>query len=91
MAKISLQYNHQLGYGVAYEKLANIAQDLSDRLDADYYWEDSRLMFSRSGANGWLQVGDDEIAVEITLGRVLSLMKGKIERTIDDGIKDLLS
>jgi putative polyhydroxyalkanoate system protein len=91
MAKISLQYNHKLGYEVAYEKLQNIAQDLSDQLDAEFHWEDSRLMFSRSGANGWLHLGNDEIAVEITLGRMLSLMKAKIERTIDDGIKDLLT
>jgi putative polyhydroxyalkanoate system protein len=91
VTKINLRYHHQLGYEVAYTKLNHIAQNLSDQLDAEYHWENSRLMFSRSGANGWLQLEDDMIAVEITLGRMLGLMKSKIARTIDDEIKALLT
>ncbi|MBW9259859.1 MAG: polyhydroxyalkanoic acid system family protein [Candidatus Thiodiazotropha sp. (ex. Lucinisca nassula)] len=91
MASIKLHYTHQLGYDTVHEKVEEIAQSLKEKLGAEYHWEDVKLIFTLTGANGWLLVGEEDLSIEIELGLVLKPLKGKIEHTIDNEIKEILS
>jgi putative polyhydroxyalkanoate system protein len=84
MAKIRLTRKHHLGYEGARAMAERLARDLKEQLDARYHWEDSRLVFSRKGAEGWLDVGDDSIDIEVRLGMLLTPMKPRIERVIHE-------
>ena len=91
MAVIKLKREHQLGADTARARVETIAKKLQKDLDAKYHWEGSTLKFSRSGASGYIQVGEHDIAVEIKLGMLLSALKGKIEQTLNDEIDQHLS
>ncbi|MGD8310843.1 MAG: polyhydroxyalkanoic acid system family protein, partial [Chromatiales bacterium] len=80
MAKIRLSRKHGLGYEGARAMADRLARDLEEQLKGRFHWEESRLVFSRKGAEGWLDVGDDRIDIEIRLGLMLTPMKPAIER-----------
>jgi len=61
-----------------------LADTLQEKLGAEYFWEDDTLHFSRKHAEGYIQVGDDVVDVEVTLGLVLRPMKGVLENLVLD-------
>lgn len=91
MAVIKVKRNHALGAKMARSAVEKIANKLKKDLDAEYHWKGSSLQFSRSGASGHIDVGDDEVSVEIKLGMLLSPLKGRIERTIEEEIDQHLT
>jgi putative polyhydroxyalkanoate system protein len=86
MAVIKVKRRHKLGADQARATVEELAQKLEQELNAKYHWEGDTLRFSRSGASGHIDVKDRELAIEIKLGMLLSPLKGKIERTIQDEI-----
>jgi putative polyhydroxyalkanoate system protein len=88
---IKLKRKHGLGRKKARSTVAALAKKLQQDLDAEYHWEGSTLQFSRKGASGHIDVGDGELNIEIKLGILLSPLKGKIEKTIEDEIDQHLT
>lgn len=86
MAVIKVKRKHALGAKKARATVEALAKKLEKELDAKYHWEGSTLQFSRKGASGHIDVKDQEVAIEIKLGMLLSPLKGKIEKTITDEI-----
>lgn len=84
MANIHIKRNHTLGIENARSEVEKIAQSLRSELQADYKWSGNKLLFERLGATGTIDVGADYIDVDVQLGMPLSLMKGKIEESIND-------
>ena len=82
MAKIHIKQAHALPREEARARVEEIARDLREQLDADYTWEGDSLRFKRSGASGSIDVSDDQIELNVTLGMLLSPLKGKIEDTV---------
>ncbi len=91
MAVIRVKRQHKLGAREARAAVDRIAQKLQKSLDADCRWVGSTLKFKRSGASGQIDVNDDELEINIKLGMVLSPLKGKIEKSIEEEIDQHLT
>lgn len=91
MSKIKVTRQHALGAKKARSAVEKLAKKLRKDLDAEYHWEGSTLQFSRTGASGHIDVGDDEVNIEIKLSMLLSPLKGKIEKTIEEQIDQHLT
>jgi putative polyhydroxyalkanoate system protein len=91
MANIHIKRTHTLPREVVRARVEELARDLKKKLDADYVWDGDSLRFKRSGASGSIDMGDGFVELKIKLGMLLSPMKGKIERSIDENIKVALT
>jgi putative polyhydroxyalkanoate system protein len=91
MANIHIKRTHNLGINNARTAVEKLAQTLKSELQADFKWSGDKLLFKRSGASGTIDVGSDYIDLDIRLGMALSLMKGKIEDTINTKLDSALS
>ncbi|MGV6851257.1 MAG: polyhydroxyalkanoic acid system family protein [bacterium] len=84
MSTIFKQKTHNHGY----EKACQIAQELADELankyDLSCRWEGNELHFSRSGADGVITVGEDEVEISVKLGFFLMALKPTVESEIDN-------
>ena len=91
MANIHIKRTHTLGIENARTEVEKLAQALKSEIQADYKWSGDKLLFKRSGASGTIDVGADYIDLDIKLGMALSLMKGKIEDSINTKLNAALS
>jgi putative polyhydroxyalkanoate system protein len=82
MAKIHITRKHSMGKEGAKREVDQMAGELKSRLQAETRWEGDDLLFERSGADGRIQVTDNEVTVDIELGFALSMMKGMIENQV---------
>ena len=65
------------------DQLDDLAEQLGQELQLNCEWQtEDCLEFSRSGANGQINIGDDEIELTISLGMIMKLFRDKIEREI---------
>lgn len=78
---------HQLPTDEARRRVETIAQVYRERFGMEYTWEDDTLRFSRSGASGRIEVGEDRVHVTIRLGLLLIPLEGRVraetERLLD--------
>lgn len=86
MAIVKVKRKHHLGANDARATVEKLAKKLEQELDAKCHWEGSRLVFTRAGATGHVDVSDDDVLVELKLGMLLRPMKGKIQKTIEEEI-----
>lgn len=91
MATIHITRSHQLDQETVRSKVQELANILAEKLSAEYQWEQDRLVFRRSGANGFIRIGDQELEVEIKLAMMLSPLKGMIEKTISEHLDQQLT
>jgi putative polyhydroxyalkanoate system protein len=91
MAKIHITKSHQLDQETVRANVQELADMLVDKLAAEYQWEKDRLIFKRSGANGFVRIGNQELEVEVKLGMLLTPLKGTIEKTITDYLEQRLT
>lgn len=90
MATISIARKHSLTQKKAKAAAEKIAKDLEKRFDLDYEWSGDRIEFERPGVTGHLAVGKDRIALEVSLGWLLTPLKPAIEREITAQLDKLL-
>ena len=90
MADIELHRTHHLGLKGARAAADNMAGRLADKFDLAGDWKGNTLHFSRSGVNGQLVVTDHDMNLAITLGFMLKMMKGPIERAIHEQLDNVL-
>lgn len=91
MSNIHVKYKHSLSPEDTRKRVEQIAKGLKKEYKMDYAWKGDRLLFKRSGAAGYLDLGDGFIELNIKLGMVLAPMKGKIEKTIKQNMVAELS
>ena len=84
MAKINVERSHKLGREVAREKAEQLAERLAREYDVRYRWAGDTLEFTRSGADGRIEVAEDSVKVQLNLGLLLSAMSGSIKREIEE-------
>jgi putative polyhydroxyalkanoate system protein len=64
-------------------QLDQLAAKLSNELNLECEWQsDDCLDFRRSGAEGQVNIHDDEVALNIKLGMMMSMFRGTIEQEI---------
>ena len=91
MASIKIKREHSLSHDEVLRAVQNLADELAEKLDADYEWEGDNLSFKRSGASGKVCVSKQDLQVDIKLGMLLTPLKGKIEQTVNDYLDDNLA
>jgi putative polyhydroxyalkanoate system protein len=90
MAMINIARKHALSHKKAKAAAEKIAKDLNKRYDLAYEWNGDRIEFERSGVSGHMSVGKERIALEVTLGWLLTPLKPAIEREITAQLDQLL-
>ena len=90
MADIELHRTHHLGLKGARAAADKMAGRLADKFDLAGEWKGNTLHFSRSGANGQLVVTDHDMNLAITLGFMLKMMKGPIEKAVHEQLDSVL-
>src|SRR5437868_5881640 len=82
MADISMKRSHALGLKGAREAADKMAEKLGEKFDLAGDWKGNVLHFQRPGVNGQLAVSDSDMTLEVTLGFMLKMMKGPIEKAV---------
>lgn len=91
MATISIARKHKLPHKKAKAVADKIVKELEKRYDLEYEWEGDRVDFERPGVTGQMRVGKDSIALDVSLGFLLSPLKSTIEREIGAQLDKLLA
>lgn len=82
MPKIDIRRPHQLSLAEARGVVDQVAARMQEKFGMEGHWQGDTLRFSRSGVNGAIAVGSDEIHVSAELGMMLSPLKGLVEQEI---------
>jgi len=80
-----------LGREETRQRVEEIAKGLKKEYKINYAWKGDQLQFKRTGASGFLGLGDGFVEVKIKLGLVLAPLKGKIEAAIRKNMTEELS
>ena len=82
MSVIRISRNHGTTVKKAKEAVESIAAELAGEFDVQYEWEGSTLRFHRPGVEGSMTVGRKCLEIDATLGLLVGMLKGRIEREI---------
>jgi putative polyhydroxyalkanoate system protein len=90
MPRITVERAHSLGRQAARER----AEQLAERLEREYgvarRWNGDTLELQRSGVEGRIEVGAEQVRVEVELGVLLApmsgMLQGKIEELLDKSL-----
>ncbi len=91
MADISMKRTHQLGLKGARAAADKMAEKLGEKFDLTGDWKGNTLSFSRPGVNGTLAVSETDMQLEVTLGFMLKMMKGPIEKAVHEQLDKVLA
>jgi putative polyhydroxyalkanoate system protein len=90
MADIVLNRTHHLGLKGARAAADKMAEKLGEKFDLSSEWQGDTLHFHRPGVNGRLAVTDRDMNLDVTLGFMLKMMKGPIERAVHEQLEKVL-
>jgi putative polyhydroxyalkanoate system protein len=90
MSSISIVRKHTLTRKKARAVAEKIAKDLKKRFDLAYEWDGDHLDFERPGVSGRMLVDQDRIALDVSLGWLLSPLKATFEREITAQLDKLI-
>ena len=91
MADISMMRSHHLGLKGARVAADKMAEKLGEKFDLTGDWNGDTLHFHRPGVNGTLVVTNHDMKLEVTLGFMLKMMKGPIERAVHEQLDKVLA
>ena len=90
MATISIARKHKFTQKKARAVAEKIAKEMQKRFALEYAWMGDRIEFERPGVTGTMSVGKDRIALDVTLGWLLTPLKPTIEREIESQLDKLV-
>ena len=90
MADIELHRTHHLGLKGARAAADKMAERLDEKFDLTSEWKGDTLHFNRAGVNGRLVVTDHDMTLDVTLGFMLKMMKGPIEKAVHEQLDKVL-
>jgi putative polyhydroxyalkanoate system protein len=85
MAKIKIERDHTMKVEDVKTKIDSMMSRMKD-MGVESTWEGDTLKLKGRGVNGNVDVGNASVLVNLDLGMPASLMKGKIEEKIRDGL-----
>ncbi len=91
MSDIELTRRHHLSVKDAKKIAQKTADDLAEEYGLESEWEGEKLVFKRSGIEGYMQVSDRQIDLSIKVGFLLKPFKFKIAQHIERQMDDLLA
>ena len=83
MAIIQVSYPHQCSMAEAREAIQTFSVKLEAKLGVKSHWQGDVLMLERQGVKGSMVLAEGLVEVELTLGIMLTPMKGQIEAEIN--------
>ncbi|HTQ01717.1 MAG TPA: polyhydroxyalkanoic acid system family protein [Casimicrobiaceae bacterium] len=90
MPTISVVRKHTLSHKKAKAVADKVAKDLKQRFGLEYAWNGDIVEFERPGVTGTMRVGKDTIALDATLGWLLTPITPAIEREVVSQLDKLL-
>lgn len=91
MATIRIEKPHKHDNQLIRKEVNQLAEKLGQDLTAKFHWEGDKLVFSRTGASGFIEIRQDIVVVEIKLNMMLSPLKEKIAKKVNDFLNEQLS
>lgn len=88
MSRIDIRHPHSLSKAKARKAIEDVARKLAEKFDMDYGWEGDTLNFSRSGVDGHIVLGPDDLHVHARLGFLTAMFKEPIEGEIKRVLKE---
>ena len=82
MASIQVSYPHQRTMEEAREAVQIFSAKLETKLGVKSHWQGDVLMLERQGVKGSMVLAEGIVEVELTLGMMLTPMKGQIEAEV---------
>src|SRR4029453_6544515 len=82
---------HSLPMAAARSLVQKAADGLAEEYDLESQWSGNTLNFSRSGAQGRMHVPASDIQLEVTLGFLMKMFKGRFVETIERRFDTLLT
>jgi len=82
MASIQISYPHQRSMTEAREAVQTLSAKLGTKLGVKSTWQGDALMLERQGVKGSMVLTEGVVDVELTLGMMLTPMKGQIEAEV---------
>ncbi len=82
MSNIDIRHDHGNTPSQARQAIEEAARKLSERFDMETRWDGDKLLFSRSGVDGAIELLPQQVHVTAQLGFLLSAMKGMVESEI---------
>ncbi len=89
MSRIDIRHPHSLSKAKARKAVEDVARKLAEKFDMDYGWEGDTLNFSRSGVDGHIALGADDLHVHAKLGFLTAMFKEPIEGEIKRVLKEM--
>ncbi len=90
MSSIDIRHDHGQPPAQARQAIEDAARKLAERFDMSTRWDGDRLLFSRSGVDGAIELLPNQVHVTAELGFLLSAMKGMVESEIRRVLSDKL-
>jgi len=88
MPAIDIHAMHKMSRDDAQDAADQLAQDLAEKFDIDYGWDEDTIHFERTGVNGTITVDGKQIHIVAELGFLLSMFKDKLEGEIRRYLKE---
>lgn len=86
MSHINIVHAHKLAPAQAREAAQRVAEKLSGEFDLACEWNGDTLHFQRSGVTGTLALEQEQVAMKLKLGMLMSAFSGPIEQKIRDNM-----
>lgn len=88
MSRIDIRHLHSLPMPKARKAIEEVAKKLAERFEMDWDWDGDVLNFSRSGVDGHIALGADDLHVSAKLGFLTAMFKDPIEAEIRRVLKE---
>lgn len=82
MTDIDIRKPHAMTVKQAKAAVEAMARHIAQKFDIEYRWKGSTLEFTRTGVEGHIDIGRDEVHVFARLGFLLGMLKAPIEQEI---------
>ncbi|WP_405238792.1 polyhydroxyalkanoic acid system family protein [Lentisalinibacter orientalis] len=83
MPSIRIRRRHRLSHDEAVAAVNRIANELASEYGVRIRWQDDRLSFERPALSGHIDVHEDDIVIDASVGLSLMFFRQDIEREID--------
>lgn len=86
MATIRVERAHQLGRQTVRDKVEALAARLSKEYQLRCQWRGDQLEVQRSGVKGHIAIDEQRVRIELSLGLLLSAMRGPLQKEIETAL-----
>ena len=88
MSRIDIRHPHALPKAKAKKAIDEVAKKLAERFQMECAWDGDILNFTRSGVDGQIELGKDDLHVHAKLGFLTAMLKDPIENEIRRVLKE---